>query len=62
VTVSSSTTILLHGVSVKLYQAEGKRQLGRPRRRWDANIRMEIRKIRWEGVNWINLGSSGGVL
>jgi hypothetical protein len=29
---------------------EGMRPVGRPRRRWDDNIRMDIRKIGCEGV------------
>jgi hypothetical protein len=28
---------------------EGKRPLGRPRHRWEDNIRMDLRKIGWEG-------------
>jgi hypothetical protein len=34
---------------------EGKRPLGRPRRRWDDNIRMDLREIRWGGMDWIDL-------
>jgi hypothetical protein len=34
---------------------EGKRQLGRPRRRWDNNIKMELREIGWGGMDWIDL-------
>jgi hypothetical protein len=34
---------------------EGKRPLGRPRRRWTDNIRMDLRKIGWGGVDWIEL-------
>jgi hypothetical protein len=34
---------------------EGKRPLGRPRRRWEDEIRMDLREIGWEGVEWINL-------
>jgi hypothetical protein len=34
---------------------EGKRPLGRPRRRWVNNIKMELREIGWDGVDWINL-------
>jgi hypothetical protein len=34
---------------------EGKRQLGRPRRRWEDNIRMDLREIRWGGMNWIGV-------
>jgi hypothetical protein len=32
---------------------EGKRPLGRPRRRWVNNIEMDLRKIEWDGVDWI---------
>jgi hypothetical protein len=31
---------------------EGKRQLGRPRRRWVDNIKMDLREIGWDGVDW----------
>jgi hypothetical protein len=33
---------------------EGKRLLGRPRRRWEDNIRMDIREIEWGNVDWID--------
>jgi hypothetical protein len=33
---------------------EGKRPLGRPRRRWWVdNIKMDLREIGWDGVDWI---------
>jgi hypothetical protein len=32
-------------------QPEGKRQLGRPRRRWEANIKMDLRGIGWSGMD-----------
>jgi hypothetical protein len=34
---------------------EGKKPLGRPRRRWDDGIRMNLREIGWESVEWIHL-------
>jgi hypothetical protein len=34
---------------------EGKRQLGRPRRRWQDNIKMDLREIGFADVDWINL-------
>jgi hypothetical protein len=34
---------------------EGKRPLGRPRRRWVDNIRMDIGKVGWGDVDWIGL-------
>jgi hypothetical protein len=34
---------------------EGKRPLGRPRHRWVDNIKMNLREIVWDGVDWIDL-------
>jgi hypothetical protein len=34
---------------------EGKRPLGRPRRRWENNIRMDLKEIGWGGMDWIDL-------
>jgi hypothetical protein len=34
---------------------EGKRPLGRPRRRWVDNIKMDLLEIGWGGVDWIGL-------
>jgi hypothetical protein len=34
---------------------EGKGQLGRPRRRWEDNIKMDLREIGIEVANWIRL-------
>jgi hypothetical protein len=34
---------------------EGKRPLGRPRCRWEDNIKLDLREIRINGVNWILL-------
>jgi hypothetical protein len=34
---------------------EGKRLLGRPRRRWEDNIKMDLREIGIDGENWIQL-------
>jgi hypothetical protein len=34
-------------------RCEGKRPLGRPRRRWDDNIKMEFGEIGIDGENWI---------
>jgi hypothetical protein len=34
---------------------EGKRPLGRPRRWWVDNIRMDLLEIGWDGVDWIGL-------
>jgi hypothetical protein len=34
---------------------EGKRPLGRPRRRWDDNIKIDLRQIGIDRTNWIKL-------
>jgi hypothetical protein len=34
---------------------EGKRQLGRPRRRWVDNIKMDLRETGWDRVDWIDM-------
>jgi hypothetical protein len=38
---------------------EGKRPLGRPRRRWEDNIRMDLREIGRGGMDWIDLAQDG---
>jgi hypothetical protein len=45
---------------------EGKGPLGRSRRRWVDNNKMNLREIGWDGVEWIGLiglriGTSGGL-
>jgi hypothetical protein len=37
---------------------EGKRPLGRPTRRWVDNIKMDLREIGWDGVDWIELAQN----
>jgi hypothetical protein len=34
---------------------EGKRPLGRPRRRWVDNIRTDPGEVRWGDVDWLDL-------
>jgi len=36
------------------------RPFGRPRRRWGSNIRIDLREIGWEGMDWIHLAQDGG--
>jgi hypothetical protein len=48
-----------------LGKPECNRPLGRPRRKWVDNIKMDLREIGWDGVGWIKLAqnrSSGGLL
>jgi len=39
---------------------EGTRQLGRPRRRWENNIKMDLQV--WTGSSWFRIGTGGGHL
>jgi hypothetical protein len=34
---------------------ERKRELGKPRRRWVDNIKMDLREIGWGGMDWSDL-------
>jgi hypothetical protein len=36
-------------------RSEGRRPLGRPRRRWEDNIKMDLRQVGWVGMNGIEL-------
>jgi hypothetical protein len=41
---------------------EGKRPLGRPRRRWIDNIKMDLLEIGgmlWTGLVWLRIGTGG---
>jgi hypothetical protein len=34
---------------------DGKRPLGKPRRRWEDNIKMTPQEVGWGGMDWISL-------
>jgi hypothetical protein len=36
-------------------KSEGKRPLGRSTHRWVDNIKMDLREIGWDGVDWIDM-------
>jgi hypothetical protein len=40
---------------VLIGRPEGKRPLGRPRRKWEDNIKMDLGEIGIDGANWIHL-------
>jgi hypothetical protein len=44
-----------NGYRLLVGKPEGKRPLGRPRRRWVDNIRMDLGEVGWGGVDWIGL-------
>ena len=40
---------------------EGKRPLGRPRHRWEDNIRMDLQEVGGSGDwSWLRIGTGGG--
>jgi hypothetical protein len=39
-------------------RSEGKRPLGRPKNRWEDNIKMDLREIGIDGASWIQLGQN----
>jgi hypothetical protein len=50
---------------VLVVKTEGRRPLGRPRRRWEDGIRMDLRGIGlgvWIGFDWLRAGTGGGLL
>jgi hypothetical protein len=50
---------------VLVVRPEGKRPRGRPRRRWEDNIKMDLREkgsMGRTGFSWLRIGSSGGLV
>jgi hypothetical protein len=46
-------------------EPEGKRPLGRPRHRWEHNIKMDLQEVGygvWTGLSWLRIGTGGGHL
>jgi hypothetical protein len=39
----------------RMDRAEGKTPLGTPRRKWVDNIKMDLREMGWDGMDWIDL-------
>jgi hypothetical protein len=44
-----------HNFHILVGKPEGKRPLGRPRRRWVENIKLRLREMGWDVMNWIDL-------
>jgi hypothetical protein len=45
----------LGAYKVLVGKPEGKRLLGRPRHRWEDNIKMDIQEVGCGGMDWIDL-------
>ena len=53
----------VYGVLVE--KPKEKRQLGRPRHRWEDNIKMDIQGVRgvaWTRLIWLKIGTDGWLL
>jgi hypothetical protein len=46
---------MIQACDILFGKPEGKRPLGRSRHRWEDNIRLDLREVGWEGVDWIHL-------
>ena len=50
---------------VLMRKPEGKKSHGRPRRRWEDNIKTDLQEVRWgdmTGLIWLRAGTCGGLL
>jgi hypothetical protein len=45
---------ILNACRVLVGQPEGKRPQGRPRRRWENIIKMDLREVEWGNMDWID--------
>jgi len=45
----------MHGERVLLGKPKGKRPLGRPARRWEDNIKIDLQEMEWWGMDWIDM-------
>jgi hypothetical protein len=50
------TAITIHAI-VLVGKPEGKRQLGRPRRRWGDNIKADVQEVGFGDMDWIELAN-----
>jgi hypothetical protein len=56
--------IIIPSILISVGKPEEKRPLGRPRHKWEDNIKMDLRQERvvWTGLVWLRTGVSGGFL
>jgi hypothetical protein len=53
---------MMGNFNILVGKLEGKRPLGRPRRRWKTNIEVDIKRLWCEDVGWIQLAEGGAQL
>jgi hypothetical protein len=47
--------VIIHNFSLVGKPEVKRRPLGRPKRRWVDNIKIDLRQIGWDGVDWIDM-------
>jgi hypothetical protein len=53
------------GYRIMVGRPEGRRPLGRPRRGWEDNIKMDLQGLgwgAWTGLSWLRIETGGGLL
>jgi hypothetical protein len=53
--VTADRIFVWNAYGILVVKPEGKRPLGRQRRRWMSNIKMDLREIGWGGMGWIDV-------
>jgi len=47
--------IMINVYQILVLKPEGKGPVGRPRRQWEYNIRLDLREIVWEDMDWMRM-------
>jgi hypothetical protein len=55
ISVDIATSMKSNAYRILVGKPEGKRPLGRSRRGWEDNIKMDVREIGWSSMYWIDL-------
>jgi hypothetical protein len=50
----------MHVCNILVGKPEGKKTLGRPKHRWEGNIKMDMKEIGWVSMDWIYLVQDRG--
>jgi hypothetical protein len=54
-TLSYYGTLYNSAYRILVGKPDGKRQLGRPKRKWMDSIKMDLGEVGWDGMDWIAL-------
>jgi hypothetical protein len=65
ISVKTVSRIFNLGIRFRVGKHKGKRPFGRPKRRWEDNIKMDLKAVgrrAWTGSIWLRIGTGGGHL